>query len=345
MDERNLTIGDIAAELGVSKTTVSRAISGKGRIGAKTREKVLQYIEEHNYRPNVIAKGLAQSRTYNIGLVMPGDYNIVELPFFQNCMLGISKVAASMDYDVLISVVTAEDISQLERAVINHKVDGVILTRTLENDTPAEYLKKMQIPFVAIGSTEDRLVVQIDNDHRSACRELTEKLLDKGIRRIGLIGGNQSYMVTKNRLGGFLEAFMRKGIEPEREHIYLDVEDDKTARELVEKMLKQGMECIIAMDDYLCSCVLNTLQQKHIQVPEQVKVVSFYDSSFLENHIPSITSIQFDVEELGRMTCKTLLGMIEGEDVPEKSLLGYEISMRESTGTLLCKIDNLEIKK
>ena len=77
MEEKNLTINDIAEELGVSKTTVSRAISGKGRIGAETRKKVLAYIEEHNYRPNVIAKGLAQNKTYNLGLALPGDYNIV----------------------------------------------------------------------------------------------------------------------------------------------------------------------------------------------------------------------------------------------------------------------------
>lgn len=331
MGDKKLTIGDIAKELGVSKTTVSRAISGKGRIGTETREKVLQYIEEHNYRPNVIAKGLAQSRTFNIGLVMPGDYNVVELPFFQNCMLGISKVASSMDYDVLISVVTADDISQLQRAVINHKVDGVILTRTLVEDAPAKYLKEMRIPFVAIGSTDDRSIIQIDNDHRSACRELTEKLLDQGMRKIALIGGNQSYMVTRNRLGGFLDAYRRQGLEPEKEHIHLDVEEGSVVKELVQQMLTEGMECIIAMDDYLCSCVLNTLQQQHISVPEQIKVVSFYDSSFLENHIPAITSIQFDVEELGRMTCKTLLDIIEGEDVAEKSLLGYDISLREST--------------
>lgn len=189
----------------------------------------------------------------------------------------------------------------------------------------------MQIPFVAIGSTEDRSIIQIDNDHRSACRELTEKLLTQGIRKIALIGGNQSYMVTKNRLGGFMEAYTRQGLELEKEHIYLDVEDGAMVKELVQRMIKEGIECIITMDDYLCSCVLNTLQQLQIHVPEQVKVASFYDSSFLENHVPSITSIQFDVEELGRMTCKTLLGMIEGEAVPEKSLLGYEISLRNST--------------
>ncbi len=330
-DNRNLTIGDIAEELGVSKTTVSRAISGKGRIGNKTREKVLQYIEAHDYRPNVIAKGLAQSRTYNIGLVLPGDYHIVELPFFQKCMLGISRTASEKDYDVLISVVTPDDISKLQRVIVNHKVDGVILTRTLVEDAPARYLKETGIPFVTIGSMQDDSIVQIDNDHRSACRELTENMLKKGVNRIALIGGRQDYIVTGNRLSGFLDAFAGKGRAVCEEDIYLDVEDARQVEEIVTKLLANGTECIIAMDDHLCGCVLNTLQQRRVKVPEQIKIASFYDSSFLENRSPSVTSIRFDVEELGEMTCKILLDMIDGGEVPARTLLGYRVSMRDST--------------
>lgn len=323
-EDKNLTISDIARELGVSKTTVSRAISGKGRIGSKTREKVLQYIEAHNYRPNVIAKGLAQSRTYNIGLVIPGDYNIIELPFFQNCMLGISKVASLMDYDVLISIVTANDISHLQRVVVNHKVDGIILTRTLVNDAAVAYLKEAGIPFVTIGSLEDDSVVQIDNDHRSACREMTEKLLDQGIEKIALLGGNRNYIVTANRLQGFLEAYEKSGKEPVREHIYLDVGDAKQVEHIVKKIVKDGITCIVSMDDYLCSCVWSVLHRKKAETSGQIKLVSFYDSSFLENNIPSIC---FNIEELGETTCKTLLNMIEGEVVQPQSLLGYQIYM------------------
>lgn len=332
-EDKNLTINDIADTLGVSKTTVSRAISGKGRIGEETRNRVLQYIEEHNYRPNVIAKGLAQSRTYNIGLVIPGDYNIVELPFFQNCMLGISKIASSMDYDVLVSIVTTEDISRLQRVVVNHKVDGFILTRTLVNDVPAEYLKETGIPFVTIGSTEDSSVVWIDNDHQSACRELTGRLIAQGMERIALIGGNRDHMVNRYRVQGFLDAckHLEGNAALEEEYVFSDVEDMETVEKIVEKLLREKIQCIISTDDYLCGCVLNILQQRKIRVPEQVKIASFYDSSFLENYMPSVTSIQFDIEELGKMTCKTLLAMIEGQEVPGQRLLGYQISMRDST--------------
>lgn len=331
MSRKNLTIGDIAEELGVSKTTVSRAISGKGRIGEKTRERVLSYIEEHHYRPNVIAKGLAQNKTFNLGLVLPGDYNVVELPFFQKCMIGISRVASAGGYDVLLSMVTAENTNQLKRAVANRKIDGAILTRTLVNDKPMQYLLQQGLPFVAIGSTDDERVVQIDNDHRSACRELTEKLLAGGIRKLALIGGDESYIVTENRRRGFEDAFRRNGEWNGSRRVFMNVMNDAQVQKIVEELLADGTECIVSMDDFLCGCVLNALQMRQIAVPEQMQVVSFYDSTLLENRNPAVTSIRFDVEELGQKACETLLAMLDGEEVERQTLLGYEVRMRHST--------------
>lgn len=331
MKDKNLTIGDIADELGVSKTTVSRAISGKGRIGEQTRRKVLAYIEEHNYSPNVIAKGLAQNKTYNLGIVLPGDYNIAELPFFQSCMLGISRIASAEGYDVLLSMVTEDNIAQLERAVTNRKIDGAILTRTLVNDAPMRYLKENGIPFVAIGSTDDDAAVQVDNDHRNACRELTGILLDKGIRKIALIGGNENYVVTGNRLQGFEDAFSERNNWNGTKHIMLNIDDVGRIDQIVEEFLREGTDCIVSMDDFLCGCVLNALQQRQIEVPEQIQAASFYDSSMLANRLPSVTSIRFDVEGLGRKACELLLRMLEGEDVEQRTLLGYKVCMRQTT--------------
>ena len=333
MEEKKLTIGDIAHALGVSKTTVSRAISGKGRIGEQTRSKVLNYIEAHDYSPNVVAKGLAQSKTYNLGLALPGDSNIVELPFFQNCALGICQAASAAGYDVLISMVTGDNIGQLERAVTNRKIDGVILTRTLVNDAPMRYLKENKIPFVAIGSTDDNEVVQIDNDHRSACRELTGMLLEQGVRKIALIGGVESYIVNGNRLKGFMDAIDRYKNRDDIGGIHLNIEDTFKAERTVEQLLRTGTECIVCMDDFLCGCVLNALQLKRIAVPEQMRIASFYDSSALANCLPPVTAVRFDVEELGRKACETLLRMLNGDEVEHHTLLGYEVCRRESTGS------------
>lgn len=331
MEEKNLTIADIAQELGVSKTTVSRAMSDKGRIGEETRKRVQAYIEAHHYSPNVVAKGLAQNKTFNLGLVLPGDYNIVELPFFQKCMMGISRTASEAGYDVLLSMVTADKITQLERAVTNRKIDGAILTRTLADDAPMRYLQENGVPFVAIGSTDEAKVVQIDNDHRGACRELTGRLLDGGIRSLALIGGREEYIVTKNRLLGFEDAFAEHPGWDGSRQTFLNIEDEGEVEKIVESLLTERVECIVCMDDFLCGCVLNVLQTRRAAVPEQVQVVSFYDSSTLANRIPTVTSIRFNVEELGRKACGMLLRMLDGEEAQGRTLLGYEVQMREST--------------
>lgn len=331
MEDRNLTIADIAQELGVSKTTVSRAMSGKGRIGEETRRRVQEYIEAHHYSPNVVAKGLAQNKTFNLGLVLPGDYQIMELPFFQKCMLGISRTASEAGYDVLLSMVTADKITQLERAVTNRKIDGAILTRTLTDDAPMRYLRENGVPFVAIGSTDEADVVQIDNDHRGACRELTGRLLDRGIRSLALIGGREEYMVTKNRLSGFADAFAGRPQWDGSSRVFLNVDEEREVEKLVERLLAEQVEGIVCMDDFLCGCVLNVMQTRQVAVPEQVQIASFYDSSMLANRIPAVTSIRFDVEELGKKACDLLLRMLDGETAEGRTLLGYEIRMRETT--------------
>ena len=152
-ENKTLTIADIADALGVSKTTVSRAISGKGRIGSETRERVLKYIDAHNYTPNVIAKSLAQNKTYNLAVVMPGDYELIDLPFFQNCIMGIQEIASSFDYDMLLTVCNNADVTKLERIVRNRKVDGVILLRSFMDDVQVEYLQEKNVPFVVTGSS------------------------------------------------------------------------------------------------------------------------------------------------------------------------------------------------
>lgn len=326
-----MTIDDIARELNISKTTVSRAISGKGRIGTKTREKVLKYINENNYRPNALAKGLAQSRTFNIGFVMPEDYNLTELSFFQNCMWGISSKASELDYDVIISMVTENNISRLERLVDNQKVDGIILGRTLENDPAVEYLKNAGIPFVAIGAAEDKSVPQIDNDHLAGSSELTSLLLKEGIRKLALIGGSMRHIVNQNRLKGYEDAFKKNKIAIDDSVIYTDTCSKIRIEEAVRDLLLKKAECILCMDDAICIHVLNTLENEAVRVPRDIKVASFYNSRMLENHQPAIASLQFDAMELGAASCRLLADCIEKREAANQTLLGYQLVINEST--------------
>lgn len=330
-ENKTLTIADIADALGVSKTTVSRAISGKGRIGSETRERVLKYIDAHNYTPNVIAKSLAQNKTYNLAVVMPGDYELIDLPFFQNCIMGIQEIASSFDYDMLLTVCNNADVTKLERIVRNRKVDGVILLRSFMDDVQVEYLQEKNIPFVVTGSSNYKGVVQVDNDHRAACRELTSILLMKRMKKIALIGGNEEHVVTQSRLMGFKDAFADSGTAVDESLIYMNLDNPVLLDGKLDDIIKREVDCIVCMDDAICMEVLYKLRREGISVPDQIRVASFYNSSMLETHDPSITSLDFDAKELGMLVCRTLLDMIEGQKVQKKTLLGYEVCLREST--------------
>ena len=330
-EKKNITISDVADALGVSKTTVSRAISGKGRIGDETRQRVLAYIEEHDYKPNVIAKGLAQSKTFNICVVMPSSYALVDLPFFQEAIMGIQEIAGMMEYDILLCICQENDISGLERIIKNRKVDGVILLRTFVKDAQIEFLSNKQIPFVTVGSTTYKNVVQVDNDHKSACRELASILLMRGLEKIALLGGSENFVVNQNRFRGFCESYEAIGKEYDSDLVFMNLEGKAFIDRAVDTILSKDVECIICMDDAICSQVLRKLRQGGKQVPTDIKIASFYNSSLLENSLPSITSLDFDTKELGAEACKNLLAQIENQEVAERTLLSYEVIMKEST--------------
>ena len=239
MSDAKITIDDIARALGISKTTVSRAISGKGRVGLETKKKVLEFIEEHDYKPNMMARALASQKTFNIGVVWPDDYNAVDLPFFQRCMIGVSEVTSSYGYDILVSLITGDDISGLKRLIDNHKVDGIILTRTLVNDKPAKFLKESGIPFVTVGSCDDPDIISVDNDNFSACKELTSILIAKGLKRLALIGGSAGHIITRTRYEGFLEAFKEMNLTVDPNLVYLDVENNSKVGNILKELLKK----------------------------------------------------------------------------------------------------------
>ena len=326
-----ITIDDVARALGISKTTVSRAISGKGRVGDDTRQKVMSFIEEHNYIPNINARALAGQKTYNIGVIWPDDYNAVDLPFFQRCMIGISEVTASFGYDVIVTLVSGDDISGIKRIIDNHKVDGIILTRTLVKDNAAYYLKNSGIPFVAVGKTYDSDVVYVDNDNFSACKELTSILIAKGLKKLALIGGSTNHIITIIRQEGFLAAFEEADLSVDPGLIYLEIEDVSKVGNILKELQKKHVDGIVCMDDAIAGGVMSKCRDEHIRIPEDLRIASFYNSSILENAVPSVTSLNFNDRNLGASAAKTLLDMIAGSHVSSRTISNYEVILKEST--------------
>ena len=329
--DKTVTIDDVAKALGVSKTTVSRAISGKGRISEATKARVRAYIEENDYRPNAFAKGLAQSKTYNLGWVVPADYVETDVLFFMECMNGVCEAAAEYHYDVLLSTVSKTEISQVEQMIYNSKVDGVIISRAVVDSKVQKFLDDKHVPYVVIGQSTDSHVAWVDNKNREACMELTGVLLEKGCRKLVLAGGDETHLVTGSRKNGFLDAYCMQGMKPEEELIFSDVDNYAKAEELVEKALAEKADGIICMDDFISNLVLACLKVKYVGIPEEMFVASFYVNVLLQHHNPSVTAIRFDTKLLGRNACMKVLALLGETTDSDVALPGYQICMRDST--------------
>lgn len=333
---RVMTIDDIAEALGVSASTVSRSISGKGNIGQATRERVLQYIKAHNFHLNSAAQGLAKSRTNNIAIILPEAKTLVEMPFFHTCMYGVEAMARERDYGLMVLITDGRNTEPLERMIGHRKVDGVLLTRTYEDDFFAAYLKEQKIPFVTIGQTGIPDVIQVDHDNRSACRDLVSMLFGFGLRRIAYLGCGMEQMVNRNRVAGYRDACSEQNPKsgPNEKLIFTELEERSQVEQAVDAMVKQKADCLVCQDDYICDIVLHRLTQKGVQIPGQMKVASCHYSRLLDNYPITVTSLKLDTSELGRKACQVLLDRLGGATVPGVTLLDYEIVAGESTSVM-----------
>lgn len=332
IQNKKTQLEDIANALGLSKSTVSRAISGKGRISSKTRERVNECIKEMGYRPNIIAKSLSENKTYNIGVVIPMNSDETEAPFFQTCLCGIVKECAIRDYDAVVISAEKRDMSQLVRVVENRKVDGVIITRPLFNNSMERFLKSKGIPFAVIGKSMMKEVVSVDNNHTEGCRELTKYLLSSNPHdKVALLLSNMNHMVNKSRLMGFESAFEAVGEKPSPDMIYTDLESSLMFEKAVLSLQKHEPRCIICGDDMLCMRLLSQLKSIGKVIPDDIRVASFYDNAYLDNFSPPITSLVFDAGELGARAASMIIDSINGDEKCENVMLGFQMLIRKST--------------
>ena len=323
--------GRIAQELGVSKTTVSRALSGKGRISAGTRERVNEFVNNSGYEAGSPASPLERRFTNNLALVIPSHFVRLDLPFLRKCMGGVCRMAAQRGYDVLMCFADDQNADQLRRQLAAHKIDGVILSRTLTEDACLDLVRQYGAPFVGIGRLQDAQALQVDNDQVGATRELTRLLLQMGLRRIVFLSGRMNYTVNVDRLAGYRLALEEYGVAEDRELIFTGVETEEGRVDALESALERAPECLLCCDDSLTFSILKDLRSRGISVPGQIRLASLYDSEILLDVFPAVTAVQFDAETLGATACRMLLDSMAGREVVPRQIQGYQVIMREST--------------
>lgn len=329
--DTKITLNKIAQDLGYSMSTISRAISGKGRVSPETKKKILKYCEVAGYR-NMFASHPGHSfRTYNLAAVLPADQELLEIPFFHNCIMGMDCIAEKMGYNILLVSLESNDISPLERVLAQQKVDGVILLRTLVKDYTVEYLLSKHIPFLTVGQSNYASVQYVDSDIIRACKEMIAYLTSqKKMHRIALIGGDANHTITQKRMTGFREGLLLHNRKILDDMIYLNCSTKDKVYQAVEELVEKCAECIVCMDDKICRQVLMKLQKMHINVPKDMEVASFYNSTFLKEYASVITTLEFDERALGMLACEKLINQMEKGECDSKVFTKYTLIRRAS---------------
>lgn len=329
-ESEKMTIEQVAAALGVSKTTVSRALSGKGRISEATRAKVYAYMGRTRTESAPVQTG-EKMRTNNIAMIVPERFIALDLPFLRKCMGGICTMADQRGYDLLLCYSSNTEYTQLQRQLASRKMDGVILSYAMKDDPCVELLRQYDVPFVLIGRSEDKTIPQVDNDQVAAACEMTRILLQMGAKRIALLVGSTIYAVNTDRTRGYLRGFAEFGIPVDQRLIHSGIESSGQTIDALEAALEQKADCLLCGDDEIAYEVMRELRARHILVPNDLRVASLYDSSMLASITPSVSAVQYDAEQLGKTACRMLLDRLAGKEVPMRQIEGYQVTLREST--------------
>ncbi len=216
--QARVTINDLAAELGLAKGTVSRALNGYSDIAEGTRLRVSRAAERMGYRPLAQAQAIRTGRARSLGLVLNAGRSDAHKPFLTDFLDGISRGASEESWTL--TVATAEDeadeVTTMTRLIAERKVDGFILPRTKMVDARIRLCKSKDVPFILYGRTGDpEGCAWFDICGEDAMREAVLRLARFGHRRIGWIGGMQDYAYTNLRRGGFLAGLAEAGLDPD----------------------------------------------------------------------------------------------------------------------------------
>ncbi|WP_025161255.1 LacI family DNA-binding transcriptional regulator [Paraclostridium bifermentans] len=329
-----VTIKEVAKEAGVATSTVSRVLSNNPKISEETKAKVNEAIERLNYKPNAIARSLANNKTKILGVVLPSEADdLLTNPFFINAMKGMSIYAQNKNY--YITYVFAKDgkneFESIKEITNTNLIEGIILLRVNENDESIKFLNTIGFPFVAIGrpeKTED--VLWVDNDNFQAMYNVVNRLIQKGHKKIGFIGAIKTLNMSKDRLKGYKMALEVNGLNYDEELvIHKQFFKENTGYAGAEELLsKHEVTAIVTTDDLLAFGVSQLLNEKRL---EKISLVGFNNIQLSKYQTPPLASVDINADELGYYAAKLLIEKLENEDIVNTHyIVNTEFIERES---------------
>jgi Transcriptional regulators len=334
-----MRLKDLAEHLGLSQTTVSRALNGYPEVNEATRLRVAEAAARLGYRPNASALRLATGRSGAVGLVLRGADELG--PHMSEFLSGLGGRLAAEEIDILVTTVESyqDEIAAYRRLAASQKVDAVILHSPKLHDERAEVLTDLKLPFVLHGRTNgERPVAWLDIDNTGAVERATSHLLDLGHRRIALMNGVRGRTFAEHREIGYLAALSARGIPFDPALMSNSIFTDEVAFRLAQSMLelKPRPTAFLAGSMMTALGIFRAIRQAGFTLGKEVSMIA-HDDVFpylnADNMYPTMSTTRSSIRAAGTRIAELILQLLGGkpaEDIHE--LWPVELVLRESSG-------------
>jgi DNA-binding LacI/PurR family transcriptional regulator len=331
-----VNIGEIAKRSGVSRSTVSYALSGKRPVSAETRRRIEAVIDELDYRPNALAKALKEGRTHTIGLVIPpASRRLTDLQL--GFVASVVDAAARADLDVLLSPSGGEHDRSFERVIAGGRVDGVILMEIRLEDDRVTRLRQTRLPFVGIGRTNHPGDMSwVDIDYETLIANCVHHLADLGHRHIALINRSTELVAAGYGPGSRAQSgFTRAVAERDLQGVHACCADDAPSGvSCVERLLGDhpDLTAIATINEAAIPGMYRALHQAGRTVPRHFSIAAVAAQHWAENLHPPLTAADVPADQLGGHALDMLTQLIADPTTPHRQLLlAPPISLRATT--------------
>jgi LacI family transcriptional regulator len=328
-----VTIHDVARASGVSVSTVSKALNGRGQLREETRSSVRSIAERLGFRPNDLAQSLHRKRTFTVGLISTDSYGRFSIPVLE----GIENALEAEQISVFLC--NADDPARERRhleSLLAKRVDGLIVTGRRTDLRPPIDLDGASLPVVyAFAQVGSRNALCLLPDDRSGARLATEHLIRLGRKRIAHVTGPREFEAVRERSRGFRSAMADAGLTCPANRVLSGHWSEAFGREAAEKLLAQkpGINAIFCGSDQIARGVIDALRESGVRVPDDVAVVGFDNWDVIAAATrPPVTTIDMNLRELGRQAGARLLGMVDGPAESGVERLPCSLVIRQSCG-------------
>lgn len=341
MKPHRTSINDIAKAIGVSPSTVSRALKDHPDISEATRNRIKAFAEKVNYRPNALALSLKKQVSSTIGIVIP---EIVH-HFFSSIISGIEDIAYSKGYRVMICQ-SNEDFQREEinvQALLDHRVDGLLvcISKSTNDFSHFKNVYKSQVPMVFL----DRICKEIETDRVitddfNGARLITNHLFETGCRRILHLGTFPQLLIGQDRQQGYLQALKDNNAEPLEELIMkCDTPQEVEAQQERILALAPDIDAIFAVNDFTAVAVMNLLKNNGYRIPEDIAIAGFGDDPIASIVDPPLTTVQQQGYQMGQEAMHLLLDRLAAPD-EEKSAQSktFQVELKQRKSTLKTRL-------